>query len=91
MPQDLLPKAAAEKKGNVDAQVSDWFDQEREGEKKRKRITDHQHRVYNLVKTVPAGSVTTYGAVAKALNPRSHARAIGQAMRSNPYGCDVMP
>jgi methylated-DNA-[protein]-cysteine S-methyltransferase len=46
--------------------------------------TAFQERVYSyLVKHVPAGKVTTYGAIAKALN--TSARAVGQAMRHNPY------
>eukprot|EP00043_Microstomoeca_roanoka_P009229 m.87952 g.87952 ORF g.87952 m.87952 type:complete len:144 (+) comp14521_c1_seq2:325-756(+) len=42
-------------------------------------------RVFELVRRVPPGKVTTYGRVAAALHCGS-ARAIGQAMRHNPYG-----
>lgn len=40
-------------------------------------------KVYELCKQVPAGKVTTYGAIAKKLN--SSAQAVGQALKTNPY------
>lgn len=40
-------------------------------------------KAYNLLKKVPKGKVTTYGALAKKL--KSSPRAVGQAMRMNPY------
>lgn len=42
--------------------------------------------VYKLVKTIPRGRVTTYGAVAKALRLRGGARAAGYAMAACPSG-----
>jgi methylated-DNA-protein-cysteine methyltransferase-like protein len=42
--------------------------------------------VYELVKTIPRGRVTTYGAVAKALRLRGGARAAGYAMAACPSG-----
>ena len=57
---------------------------------KRPRVTDFQHRVYDLVRTIPCGRVSTYGAVAKALG-QGCARSVGQAMRRNPFGCNSMP
>ncbi len=46
-----------------------------------------QQRVYALVRAVPAGRVTTYGALAKLLG--SSPRAVGQALKANPFGyCD---
>jgi methylated-DNA-[protein]-cysteine S-methyltransferase len=40
-------------------------------------------KVYELCKKIPKGKVSTYGAIAKALN--SSPRAVGQALRCNPY------
>ena len=40
-------------------------------------------KVYALCKRIPKGRVSTYGALAKALN--SSPRAVGQALRCNPY------
>ena len=40
--------------------------------------------VYNLLKTVPKGHVTTYGDLAKALGFPGAARAIGRIMNANP-------
>jgi methylated-DNA-protein-cysteine methyltransferase related protein len=42
--------------------------------------------VYRLVKKIPRGRVTTYGAVAKALRLRGGARAAGYAMAACPSG-----
>lgn len=50
---------------------------------KRKRID--RTLVYGLLKQVPKGRVTTYGALAKAAGHPDSARAIGALMRSNPY------
>jgi methylated-DNA-[protein]-cysteine S-methyltransferase len=48
-----------------------------------KNITPFQKRVYALTKKVPRGKVTTYSAIAKKLN--SSPRAVGQALRVNPF------
>lgn len=42
--------------------------------------------VYKLVKEIPRGRVTTYGALAKALRLRGGARAAGYAMAACPGG-----
>jgi methylated-DNA-[protein]-cysteine S-methyltransferase len=46
--------------------------------------TDFQQRVYALTRTIPRGRVATYGALARALGIAS-ARAVGQALRRNPW------
>jgi O-6-methylguanine DNA methyltransferase len=45
---------------------------------------------YYLVKQIPAGRVSTYGAVAKALGNKNYARAVGKYMNKNP-DADTMP
>ncbi|HEY73747.1 MAG TPA: MGMT family protein [Thermoflexia bacterium] len=46
-------------------------------------------RVYRLVRQVPPGKVTSYGAIARMLgNPRA-ARTVGWALHSTPEGSDV--
>ena len=40
--------------------------------------------VYDLLKTVPEGQVTTYGDLARSLGHPNAARAIGQIMNKNP-------
>ena len=45
-------------------------------------------RAYELLKKVPRGRVTTYKELAHALNTKAY-RAIGQAMRNNPYAPKV--
>jgi O-6-methylguanine DNA methyltransferase len=45
---------------------------------------------YYLVRQIPAGRVSTYGAVAKALGNKSYARAVGKYMNKNP-DADTMP
>ena len=42
--------------------------------------------VYRLVKRIPRGRVTTYGALAKALRLRGGARVVGFAMAATPRG-----
>ena len=45
---------------------------------------------YHLVKQIPKGRVSTYGAVAKALGNKGYARAAGKYMNKNP-DADTMP
>ncbi len=40
-------------------------------------------KVYSLCKKIPKGRVATYGAIARVL--KSSPRAVGQALRCNPY------
>ena len=42
--------------------------------------------VYSVVKQIPRGRVTTYGALAKALKLRGGARTAGRAMAATPSG-----
>ncbi len=48
-------------------------------------MTPLQKKTYELLKTVPKGRVTTYKALAHKLGTRGY-RAVGQFMRTNPYG-----
>lgn len=52
------------------------------------RISKIQFEVYNQLLSVPQGKVTTYKAVANAVNCNS-AQAIGQALRKNPFAPEV--
>jgi len=45
--------------------------------------TPFQRRVWNLALTIPRGQVRTYGWMAKKL--RSSPRAVGQALKVNPF------
>jgi deoxyribonuclease V len=45
---------------------------------------------YNLVRQIPAGKISTYGAVAIALGDKVAARAVGRMMNQNP-NADTMP
>ena len=51
--------------------------------------TAFERRCYALCSSIPAGSVATYGSLAKALVPPSAARAVGQAMKRNPFAPTV--
>ena len=42
--------------------------------------------VYQLIKTIPRGRVTTYGLLARALKIRGGARTVGHAMAATPAG-----
>ena len=45
-------------------------------------------QVYDLLRKVPEGHVTTYKEIANALGTRAY-RGVGQAMRRNPYAPEV--
>ena len=47
--------------------------------------SDFSNPVYEIVKKVPCGRVTTYGDVAKALGGLKYSRAVGNALNRNPY------
>ena len=44
---------------------------------------DFFQRVYNIVRTIPAGRVTTYGLIAKKLGSASSARTVGWALNAS--------
>ena len=52
--------------------------------KKTPHITDFQRRVYEAARTIPRGKVTTYKLLAEAIGCGS-SRAVGQALRRNPF------
>jgi methylated-DNA-[protein]-cysteine S-methyltransferase len=47
-----------------------------------------QEKVYKLCQSIPHGKVTTYKVLAEALNCKSY-RAIGQALKKNPFAPEV--
>jgi len=51
-------------------------------------VTAFESKVYDLCRKIPEGRVATYGSMAKALGCGA-ARAIGQAMRRNPFAPEV--
>jgi methylated-DNA-[protein]-cysteine S-methyltransferase len=54
----------------------------------RQTIPVFHERIYALLRTVPRGKVTTYMDLAHALGTRAY-RAVGQAMRHNPFAPQV--
>ena len=52
------------------------------------RVTDFQERVYAAVSEIPKGRVSTYKSIAAKLKCGS-SRAVGQALRRNPYAPKV--
>lgn len=52
-------------------------------------MTDFELSVYNKVREIPEGNVTTYGEIAKALGNRYLSRAVGNALHKNPYEGEV--
>lgn len=46
------------------------------------------HKVYEVVMQIPKGYVMSYGQIGKKLNTKAY-RAIGQALRRNPYAPEV--
>lgn len=54
-----------------------------------KGVTPFQHRVYDVVRKIGAGRVSSYKVVAEALGSVSLSRAVGQALRRNPFAPEV--
>jgi methylated-DNA-[protein]-cysteine S-methyltransferase len=50
---------------------------------------DFNSKCYSILRKVPTGKVTTYGAIAKAVGIPKSARAVGNAMNKNPYSPEV--
>jgi len=50
--------------------------------------TEFEMLVYQVVRTIPKGKVSTYGAVAK-LTGRGTARSVGSALAKNPFAPEV--
>ncbi|HET6288494.1 MAG TPA: methylated-DNA--[protein]-cysteine S-methyltransferase [Amycolatopsis sp.] len=48
-------------------------------------VPEFQHRVYEFIRTIPAGKTLTYGDVANILGVPGGAQAVGQAMGRNPF------
>jgi len=57
------------------------------GKKEKKVPTEFEEKVYRLVRRIPRGKITSYGVISNALS--SSARAVGQALRKNPYAPQV--
>lgn len=53
-----------------------------------RKPTEFERRVYELLKKIPRGKVTSYGAMARMLGVASP-RAVGQALRRNPDAPEV--
>jgi methylated-DNA-[protein]-cysteine S-methyltransferase len=48
-------------------------------------ISDFNRRVYEIARTIPAGSTLTYGEIAARLGDRALARDVGEALGQNPF------
>jgi len=51
-------------------------------------MTKFADRVYEILRKVPVGKVTTYKLIAEKLNSKAY-RAVGQALKNNPYAPEV--
>lgn len=52
------------------------------------RMKTFSEKVYDILRKVPKGRVTTYKEIANALGTKAY-RGVGQAMRRNPYAPEV--
>ncbi|HTT82088.1 MAG TPA: methylated-DNA--[protein]-cysteine S-methyltransferase [Rhizomicrobium sp.] len=48
-------------------------------------VTDFQRRVYDIARTITAGSTLSYGEIAERLGDRQLARDVGEALGQNPF------
>ena len=53
------------------------------------KISSFASLVYSATKQIPSGRVSTYGAIAKAIDRPQAARAVGQALNRNPCWPEV--
>lgn len=51
--------------------------------RRRQALTEFQRSVYNEVRRIPQGSVTTYAQIARAIGKPNAARAIGATLHKN--------
>jgi len=56
---------------------------------RQKEISGFANQLYALLKKVPKGKVTTYGALAKAAGRPRASRAVGNALNANPFAPQV--
>lgn len=54
-------------------------------------MSDLYQRIYEIVKQIPAGRVTSYGAIAKCVGVKSGARMVGWAMNASHGYADYIP
>ena len=57
--------------------------------KANKPLSDFSKKVYELTGKIPAGRVSTYRAIARALKNSRASRAVGNALNKNPYAPKV--
>lgn len=57
-------------------------------EKSETKITEFQKRVYAATREIPRGKVTTYRSLSQTIGCRS-SRAVGQALKVNPFAPEV--
>jgi len=48
-------------------------------------MTEFEKKVYNAVKRIPRGKVSTYAVVARSVGKPKAARAVGNALNKNPF------
>lgn len=53
--------------------------------KKLIKLTKFQEKVYNIVKKIPKGQVSTYKEVARMIGKPKAYRAVGNALNKNPF------
>ena len=56
---------------------------------KNTRSLSFYQKVYEIVREIPKGKVTTYGAIAETIGMKSSSRLVGQALRSMPPEMDI--
>lgn len=56
---------------------------------RQKEISGFANQLYTLLKKVPKGRVTTYGALAKAAGRPRASRAVGNTLNANPFAPQV--
>ena len=89
--QDIKYKAQTNDNLEIFRQTKIWLDKYFNNEKPnidnlklKLEGTPFQIKVWNILKTIPYGKVVTYGEIAKKINSKMSARAVGSANGHNP-------
>ncbi len=56
-----------------------------------RQISSFRMAVYSIVAGIPPGQTLTYGEVARKLGKPGASRAVGQALKQNPFPADQVP
>jgi len=82
--RECVPTAHAIELFTNDKTISARYCSDLQEDSRRIERVKFEEKVWELLKKIPRGKVTTYGLIARKLNTKAY-RAVGNACRRNPY------